>query len=309
MTEPTLDDRLDAFAALSAGERARVVAEVEASRPDLADALATAQALAAHVDAAAADRSDLAARVADARLGHGPEPLAEPADAGALADLHATLDRFEAEGESPLAQFERLTGHVLAEPDAAPEAAQDFASAPSGDGAPVDGRALALALDRAAAPPPRARLWRRVAAAGLVLVVGYSLAFATSAALVPERAQMAEIGDVEATFRPVRSDASDAYAEALDVLTGARRSTLGLFPRYDDDALDRAADLFGAVASDDPQGAFGQEAALAIGRIRVLQGRDAEARVALESVEARRSYRAPEAARLLDYLDAQARAQ
>ncbi|MEL6615074.1 MAG: hypothetical protein AAFQ43_05020, partial [Bacteroidota bacterium] len=215
------------------------------------------------------------------------------------------LDRLTAGAESPLAQFERLTGHTLG------PAPEDRALEAQGDGAPADGRARALtvALDRASAPPPRTRLWRRVAALGMVLIVGYSIAFATSAALVPERAQMAEITDVEATFRPVRSEASDAYAEALDVLTDARRTTLGLFPRYDNATLDRAAEQFADIAHDDPRGAFGEEASLAIGRIRLLQGRGDDARVALESVEARRSYRAPEASRLLDYLNAQARAE
>lgn len=300
MRESSLDRRLQAFAALSADERAGVVAEVHATRPDLADDLAEAQAFASLLDAAGSEGTDLATRVADQRLGHRPMPLAAPEDADRIAEMEATLDRFEAEGESPLAQFERLTGHTL---DVAPppEVATPEAR--------TNGHALQVALDRAAAVPPRTRLWRKVAALGLVLVVGYSIAFATSATLAPERAQMAEIGDIEDTFRPVRSEASDAYAEALDVLTDARRTTLGLFLRYDDDALDEAAEQFAQIASDDPQGVFGEEASLAIGRIRLLQGRDDDARIALESVEARRSYRAPEASRLIDYLDAQARAE
>ena len=273
-----------------------LAAEVAATRPDLSGPLAEAQALAQVLDAAGADEPDLVQRLVDERLGYGEAVRVAPEDETHAAEIHAALDSFEAEAEPPLAQFERLTGHTLAPATTQPSV-------------PQKGDAPRLASDRSAEPGRRQRLVRTLAFAGLALAVVYSGLFLTSSLTIPERARVADVADVAATFRAVRgAEVADQYAAAVDILSSARHTTLGLFPRYDDARLDEAANAFAAIAHEGPEGQYGKEAALAIGRIRMLQGRDAEARIALAAVVAQGGYRAPEAVRLLDYLDARAAA-
>ena len=287
MPSVPLHERLREYAALTAAERAEVDALVE-SRPDLHDAWTEARALAAVIDAARAP-DDLTAQVVDESLGLGR-------DAPPAPDERAALEHIAEELEDPLAQFERLTGHAL------PPPLDDH----SGDGRPAE-RPARLAGDRGAVQA-RPRLARRFALSVVALVGLYGAAFATSSLTTPERVRVAEVSDVSTAFRPVRgAELSDRYAEAVSLLEGAQTSTLGLFPRTDADRLDAAADAFAEIAREAPDDGFGKEAALALGRIRLLQGRDEEARVALDAVMAQGGYRAPDAARLLDYLDEQAR--
>ena len=288
MTPLPLHDRLDAYPLLPPDERAEVAREA-AARPEMAERLAEARALAAAVDAARRrdPEMELAEALAAERLGLRTEPVvtADPALQAAAAEMRATLDRIEAEAEDPVAQFERITGTALpplAEPAAVPAT-----------------RAPARAADRsAAAPSRRARratpFVRMAALACAVLGVAYAGLFATSAALTPERARVADLGDVAESYRPVTVRGADAlpvaerYEAALALLADARRSTLGLFPRYDAAALDRAADAFAAI-QDGETGRFGSESALAVARIRLLQGRDADALAALDGVSPERT--------------------
>ena len=286
-TDP-LPQRLRDYAALTPDERALVDADA-AVRPDLADDWREARALAALADRLRQPR-DLATRVVDARLGHGPLVREE------APEIRDALDRLEAETEDPVSQFERLTGHTLEAP----------APRPSGDG--LASGSLRLAADR---QPERSRaliVARRLAFAAVVCAGLYGAGFGASSLLMPERARVAHVDDVADTFRPVRgASLSDRYAEAVARLEDARQSTLGLFPHYDDAALDRAADAFAEIAREAPNDQYGKEATLALGRIRVLQGRDEEARTALDVVVAGGGYRAPDAVRLLDFLDAKQR--
>lgn len=287
MPSVPLHERLREYPALTAAERAEVDA-LAASRPDLHDAWTEARALAAVLDAARSP-DDLASQVVDEHLGIGR-------DAPPAPDERAALERIAEDLEDPLAQFERLTGHTL------PPPLEDH----SGDGRPTD-RPARLAADRGAVHA-RPRLARRFALSVVALVGLYGAAFATSSLTTPERVRVAEVSDVSTAFRPVRgAELSDRYATAVALLEDAQTSTLGLFPRTDADALDAAADAFAEIAREAPDDGFGKEAALALGRIRLLQGRDEEARVALDAVMAQGGYRAPDAARLLDYLDEQAR--
>ena len=122
---------------------------------------------------------------------------------------------------------------------------------------------------------------------------------------------MAALGEVEAIPPPVLRgtkgpSAADRLTPALEAVAAARRSTLGLFPRYDEAALDEAAAALAAVAADaDPRSMASQEARLALGRVRLHQGRDAEAARVLGGLVAQGSYRASVARRLLDYIRAQ----
>ena len=301
MPSSTLEDRLRTYSSLSAEERRALAAEI-AGRPDLAASLAEAQALADVADAASGDPS-VAERVVEARLGHSTEADFAPEEETHASNVREALDRQAREGEAPLAQFERLSGHVL-EPDADAGMRPFRGRIAGGDGHPTDSRAARLAVDRVPARPVRKSPLRWAAAAGLVLAMVYGGLFAGSSWMLPEDAQVADVENISATFRPVRgADRSDDYDRAVRLVNDARVSTLGLFPRYENEGLEEAADLFAEIASDSPTDLYGQEAALAIGRIRLYQGQTDKARIALESAVARGSYRAPEAVRLLNYID------
>jgi hypothetical protein len=309
MAPLSLDARLKTYADLPEAERAAVRAEVREHRPDLGPALAERIALAEVVDAARTALPDAdpdpATALVDGYLGYAPEPP----EGSIPPDLEAHLGRLASESEAPLAMFERLTGRRLA-PLAEQRAGPGAKGQPAREHRNVsgNGRAQSAASRPAVAPPRQGRsVWQWGALAGLALAMIYGGLFAVSAWDTPERARVADVADVAASFRPVRSEVSDAYAEAVGVLESAERSALGLFPRYDEAGLDRAAEAFETIARENPEGLYGQEAALALGRIRLAQGDDEAARIALAAVVAQRGHRAPEAARLLDYLDAQAR--
>lgn len=282
---------LDDYPALSPAERAEVDARV-AGRPEWAEAHREARRLAALVDAATA--SDRAERAVARRFGF---PLLDSAAGERTEDddaIEARLDAIEAEAEDPIRRFERLTGRALGD-----------APAPGGDSA-----AAPLSLLEPA--PARPRLWlvraSTWAAAAAVLLVAYGGALALSSALVPERAQVAALGEIEAAAPPVLRgpDAvpeADRLTAALAAVDGARRATLGLFPAYDAVALDAAAADLAAVAEEAPADTWAsQEARLALGRVLLYRERDAEAARVLGTLVEQGSYRAADARRLLDFI-------
>ena len=282
---------LDDYPALSPEERAEVDARV-ADRPEWAEAHAEARRLAVLVDAATTD--DRAERAVARRFGF---PLLDSAAGERTEDdeaLDAHLDAIEAEAEDPIQRYQRLTGHNLG-----------HAPAPGGDSA-----AAPLSLLEPAPVRPRLRLVRAStwAAAAAVLLVAYGGLFAVSSALVPERAQVAALGEVEATAPPVLRSAdavpeADRLTAALGSIEDARRSTLGLFPTYDAVALDAVATELDAVADEaDADSWASQEARLALGRVLLYRGRDAEAARVLGTLVEQGSYRGAEARRLLDFI-------
>lgn len=306
----TLDERLDAYPLLPPDERAAVERDVEAA-PHLAARLADARAVAATLDAAApggpVTADDVARRETDRLLGHAT-PDAERIDAAVDADpaLAAEAERTRARlaewavvAEPPADQFARLMTAYAQPP-----------SEPAAEARPL-ARADRAAVDRAAAAPARARrapaLRRFVLAMGVV-AVAYVAAFAGSSLTTPERdrvAALAEVGYVVPTVRggDVAGDQTARLTAALDAVAGARRTTLGLFPRYDTAALDAAAlDLEALTASADAASVVSQEARFALGRVRLQQERDADAARVLGTLVAEGSYRAPEARRILDWI-------
>lgn len=320
----TLSERIDLYPALPPDERAAVRRDVAASG-SAADAarLAEARAFASVVDAAADARpgrpvsaDDVAAYLTDLSLGLAPADAdrieaaldADP-DLRAEADrIRARLDALHADAESPLAQFERLSVHRLAEtPDGTPEprALRDPRAARTSD--------RTRAADRTAAAPPRARLAavRRMLVAATVVLVAYGGLAVASSGQQTERARVADIGDLASyappTMRGAEADPLPARLDAaLDAVAGARRSTLGLFPRYDAGALDAAAAQLVAVSEEaDGGSAVSQEARLALARVRLHQSRDAEAVGLLGALVREQGYRAPEARRLLDFVRTQ----
>ena len=282
---------LDDYPALSPAERAAVDARV-AGRPEWAEAHAEARRLATLVDAAAGD--DHAQRAVARRLGR---PLLDAAPGERTEDdasIEARLDAIEAEVEDPIRRYERLTGHVLGDTPAL-----------GGDSAAGRRTLLAPLSSRPRLRLVRASTW---AAAAAVLLVAYGGLFAVSAALVPERAQVAALGEIEAEAPPVLrgTDAvpvADRLAAALGAVEEARRSTLGLFPTYDAAELDAAAAELAAVAGEaDARSWASQEARLALGRVLLYRGRDAEAARVLGTLVQQGSYRGADARRLLDFV-------
>ena len=297
---------LAAYPSLPPEERADVDARVaarEASEPALRAAHNAARRLAALVDAASDPGADLAQRVAARRLGASP-PEAERRDRDRAADpalareaeaVAARLDRLEAEAEDPAARFRRLTGRPL--PDlsrhgpAPPEPASSPEAPPSPEPAPA---------------PPGGRRLRRWASAAALLALGYGVLWAASTARATTRELVADLGAV-GDDAPRAAAGADALSDARAAVGRARRSTLGLFPRYDAAGLDAAAVALADQArrADAPSWPS-QEARLALARVHLYRQRDVEAARVLGALVREGGYRAPAARRMLDFLRAQA---
>ena len=278
-----LDALLDAYASLPPEERAAVDA-LATAEPSRRAAHAEARRLAALTDLASAPTpgADLAQAAAARRLGAAP-PEAARADLDRAADLgreaeavEARLDQLEAEAEDPAARFERLTGRPL--PDLSPQSGA-----------------------RPEAAPRRRWGWRWASALAL-LALGYGAAYAVSASRTTAREQVADLGALGAGPLP----SADTLGRALAAVGGARRSTLGLFPRYDPGALDAAAAaLADRARTAEPSSWPSQEARLALARVHLYRQRDVEAARVLGALVREGGYRAPAARRMLDFLRAQ----
>lgn len=273
--------------------RAQVGAYVEL-HPEWQADLDEARALAALLDAVSMDR-DRAADLVDERL-FGSASAVEAADADEEARLQARLAQLSDGLESPVAQFERLTGRTLADvPPSEPSAR------------PIAKRAPRAAADRAAAAPSRrVRTVRRVAVLLGGLFVAYTGMFAVSSQMTSDRARVADLESLPtyappSVRGPSENELADRLDRTLDSVEGARSSFLGLFPSYDSAALDIVADSLVAISADArPESSVAQEARLALGRIRFEQKRDAEAVRILGQMVREGNYRASDARRLLD---------
>ena len=327
-----LSDRLDDYAALPPDDRAALDREAAASPADAA-LLADARRFADLLDAAArvggtVSPDDLAAYLTDRALGLVPDDAdriaaALAADPGLRAEADAMQAHLDVLGaaEDPLAQFERLSGQRLAGPlDAAPDAATPAAETPAAETSAASRREPARLVgrspDRAAATPPRKRLVsaRRVLVAAAFVVLAYGGLFAASAVTSgpqTERERVADLPDLASYAAPtLRGTPGDPLAArldaALDAVAGARRTTLGLFPRTDGAALDAASnDLAALIAEANAGSTVSQEARLALARVRLHQSRDDEAVRLLGGLVQEQSYRATEARRLLDFIRTQ----
>ena len=301
-----IEARLDTYADLSLAQRDEVDAYVR-SHPEWRGQLAEAKAFTALLEAAgeesAADQA--ARRAVDEWMGLRAQDADEiPHDPGGAVEIDRITARLEAlaeAGEDPVRRFERLTGRRVPPP---PRAAAS------------NGRAVGLlsvpAPDRAAASHRRRRrLPRWIATAVALVAVAWGGLYAVSALTISERAQVAALAELSSYDAPVlRGTAPDALSDRLDValgrLDGARRSTLGLFPTYDPDALDSVVEELGAIAAEaEAETSVSQEARLALGRVYLSVGRDADAARVLGTLVREGSYRGPEARRLLDYIRAQ----
>lgn len=223
-------------------------------------------------------------------------------------------------GESPRAQFERLTGHPLGqEPEAAGNGAlHGLASLPTpATSAPEPQRERSRSwrtsvTDRAAVPLVRRISFPQLAfAASLFVAMLYGGLFLASQSSGTYYERLAGLRDVPAEFEGLRlrgvdgevNPVIDRYAEGLETLHGARSTTLGLFPSYDPDELNRATTLLEeAAALGEPDDPIVLEAWFVIGKIRLYQGDNEAARQAFQTVVDQQGPSAPDAQRLLDAL-------
>ena len=276
-----LADLLAAYPSLLPEERAAVDEQV-AGRPDLRHAHDEARQFAALLDAGSA-APDPAQSAAARRLGsRRPERDRRAAPDAEAVDVR--LDRLEAEAEHAGARFERLTGRPLPDPGDRP--------GPTVSDGPPD--------PPAGRRPPR-RLLRWITAAAL-LALGYGALWAASAARATDRELTADLGAIDARLVPEGEPLADAFA----AVGGARRSVLGLFPRYDPVALDSAARLLSQGAQTSEASSWpSQEARLALARVHLYRQRDVEAARVLGGLVREGGYRAPAARRMLDFVRAQ----
>jgi hypothetical protein len=191
-------------------------------------------------------------------------------------DLDAARRRMqEAEAAvDPVSHFESLTDHTL-DPEPSPESAADPESSEAGEASPS---LLEVFLNVPV-------LLRRGAVAVVVLAGVYGVLYGASTALQSplDRLATVEVSSqvvdsyAETTLRDPVPEADTAsvderYLKALSTLRGARTSTLGLFPRYDQDALARAERGLSRVLEQVDAGSFlALEARFYLGKIALAQ--------------------------------------
>jgi predicted negative regulator of RcsB-dependent stress response len=214
----------------------------------------------------------------DARI-ENEKPLRREVEAARrrLKEAEAAVD--------PVSHFEALTGHALDE-ESAPARVEN--PEPEPGGSPEGGRSVLevfLTL-------PRLARYGTVAATLLVVAYGglYGVSQATQSTL--DRLAAVEVSDqvVESyADTNLRSPAPESeassvdeqYLAALSTLRRARTSTLGLFPRYDPDALASAKQRLGQVLEQvEPNSFLALEAHFYLGKIALAQ----------EDVDAARSH-------------------
>lgn len=310
-----LAQRIDDYILLSPEERAQVVRAVR-ERPELAERLREAQAFTAVLESAASSSTD---EVSDQRLAeYVVDDAFGFADPDAEIAARATSDSvLQARIEKMKARMEVLRGARRPETErdeaarGARLSAQGRASSPlrllSGHTAR---NCAAVSAGKRRSNPLTARWGRLAVAATMLMAVTYTALFAVGEMTRPDRARVANLEDIVASYQPVTvRGVSDPppieaqYETAVEALEDARESTFGLFAHYDATALEAAAAQFRTVAEGaDPQSGYAQEAMLALARISVYRDRPDEARRWLSRLVEGNSYRAGEARRLLNAL-------
>lgn len=309
-----LDEHPEAEAMLAEGRAIRALLE-DAARAgaDVPDAESLARYLASQYTAGHhALPPDLAALGERIEAAFDEHPELERR----YAMMEDRLKALTATAESPAAQFERLTGRPLAYElnDLAAEPVPPL-PAPAPAPEPIRTRARSWrssVTDRAAVPLlRRVTLPRLALAASIIAVLFYGGLFLASQSSMTPYERLAGLNQVAEEFEGLRlrgadggmDPVADRYAEALETLHDARSTTVGLFPTYDPDGLNRATVLLEEAASlGEPDGPIALEAWFVIGKIMLYQGNVEAARDAFQAVVDQRGPSAPDAQRLLDEL-------
>lgn len=237
--------------------------------------------------------SDLEARIEE------DETLRRDVDAARqrLQEAEASVD--------PVSHFESLTGHTL-DPEGTSESTVEPESSESREASPS---LLEVFLDLPV-------LLRRGAVAAVVLLGLYGGLYGVSSALQSplDRLAAVEVSSqvvdsyAETSLRsPVpeadTASADEQYLEALSILRGARTSTLGLFPRYDQEALAQAEREFNHVLERIEPGSFlALEARFYLGKISLAQEEVEAARRHFKTVVKKEGRQADEAYEVLKTL-------
>ena len=304
----SIQEKILLYSDLPEDEQAGVQQHIR-EHPELEALFAESQALHALLDAAREDAIPDASALLDYVLfsaitaGNPPADVAvrharteaavheHPELQAQVEAIRSSLHRLTETAEDPIARFERLTARN-----------QGSFSTPAADREAV-ARRQGMRLVR----PVRLAL-----AAGLAFVAVYGVLSVMSWRLQPERARLAGLHNAADVFEEMRfrgqsaEPPPDDLVESLEILREARSSTLGLFPSYDGDRLDAAAELAERVAADVDQATLRRiQAHYVLGKIRMYQGRDAEAVEAFQTVVDHRALGAEEARRLLDFIGAQ----
>ncbi len=320
-----IEDKILRLSGLSAEEQQAVEAYVDA-HPEWRALLDEVKAL-----SAMAREARILHRVNDEALAYyvvaqHSELSASPALQRVFDDLEDRLDgdpdlraRFEAltarlqevaSSFDPAAQFEELSGF--------PAASLEGLSAEATSGAPAREREKETAWfpsieDVLVFSLPRTVQW----AAAAVVLVGllYGGLFVVSQALQSdiERLALVDPGETRLegyslTLRgaPATADTSSTdafYLEALRTLRDAQTTTLGLFPRYNQQKLRQAEQLLQRVIEREKNRSFLQvEAYFFLGKVHLAQGKIEAARSNFQTVAIREGRRASEAVEILTQL-------
>jgi hypothetical protein len=259
-----------------------------------------------HPDQASSELKEAFRRL-EQKMDNDPE-LRKRADAARrrLEDAEAAVD--------PVAQFEKFTGHSLE-----PEEAEAPASAETTTAAHETAR------DRGTVAP----LWafvdellrlpmvvRGVGAAVVLLLGTYAVLLAASEASQSTLDRLAAVNvsnqvvdnytstaTRSAVPSPDTLTADQLYVDALTAVRKARTSTLGLFPSYDTEKLDRAETLLNQVLDRAEPGSFlALEARFYLGKVQLARGQVEPARSNFKIVVKREGRMAAEARTILETL-------
>lgn len=224
-----------------------------------------------------------------------------------LDEVAAALD--------PAAQFEALSGFQLS-PSNDVVADEDAEAAVPLPTSPRSFRASIQAVMARIRVLPRAIRW--AAATAVLVAVLYIGLYGISRALQSDidRLALVDLSETEiqgyqlttrGTPRGEGASSNDTrYLQALQTLRDARTSTLGLFPRYDQEQLAQAEQLLQQVVESEEEGSFLQvEASFFLGKVCLAQGNVEAARTHFRDVAARQGRRAEEAVDILTVLQEQ----
>lgn len=209
----------------------------------------------------------------------------------------------------PVAHFERVTGHTLE------EVASSQASSPSTTvSEDRDARASSDSVLDVLFELPMVVQRAAVAVVLLVGLYGGLYVASISSQSTLERLAAVEVSDqvIDSYYttetRSIAPEADtqsvdDLYLEALSSVREARTSTLGLFPQYDMEKLNRAEKLFREVLSEVEPGSFlALEAHFYLGKVALAQEEVEAARSHFKTVVKREGRKASEAYEILKTL-------
>jgi len=203
-------------------------------------------------------------------------------------------------------QFETLTGFAASSLTDLSAGGSGGTSEEAASEAPQPAMASAFSLPRA--------LWWAVAALALIALL-YGGLYATSWALYSDAERLAlidpsetQIEGYQLTLRGAQpasgKTSTDAlYLQALQTFREAQTTTLGLFPRHDQEKLAQARRLLQRVIENEESRSFLQmEAYFFLGKVHLAQGKIEEARSNFQTVAICEGRRTPEAVEILTEL-------